>query len=81
MVFVGLFSAFAPITVVGAMTSIGTLFAFVLVCGGIILMRRLEPDRPRPFRTPWVPVVPVLGVLANVALMAGLGWGNWVLAD
>lgn len=78
MIFVSLFSAFAPISVVGEMTSIGTLFAFVLVCGGILVMRRTHPNLPRPFRTPWVPLVPVLGVLVNLALMAGLGWSNWL---
>src|SRR5258707_15786790 len=77
MVFVSLFSAFAPITVVGEMTSIGTMFAFVLVCGGVILMRRRNPGLERPFRTPWVPVVPVLGMLVNLLLMAGLGLSNW----
>lgn len=78
MVFVSLFSAFAPISVVGEMTSIGTLFAFVLVCGGILVMRKTHPDLPRPFKTPWVPLVPVMGVLVNLALMAGLGWSNWL---
>jgi len=78
MVFVSLFSAFAPISVVGEMTSIGTLFAFVLVCGGLLVMRKTHPDLPRPFRTPWVPLVPVMGVLVNLALMAGLGWSNWL---
>lgn len=77
MVFVALFAAFAPIQVVGLMTSIGTLFAFVLVCGGIIIMRRTHPDLPRPFRTPFVPVVPILGVAVNLLLMFGLGWTNW----
>src|SRR5882672_6090287 len=77
MVFVSMFSAFAPISVVGEMTSIGTMFAFVLVCGGVIIMRRRHPEVPRPFRTPWVPVVPVLGALVNVVLMAGLGLTNW----
>jgi APA family basic amino acid/polyamine antiporter len=77
MVFVALFAAFAPIRVVGLMTSIGTLFAFVLVCGGIMIMRRTHPDTPRPFRTPLVPLVPVLGILVNLLLMAGLGWTNW----
>jgi APA family basic amino acid/polyamine antiporter len=75
--FVALFSAFAPISVVGNMTSIGTLFAFVLVCGGIIVMRRTHAETPRPFRTPWVPVVPVLGMLMNIGLMLGLGLSNW----
>src|SRR5258708_22010905 len=78
MVFVSLFAAFAPISLVGNMTSIGTLFAFVLVCGGIIIMRRTHPETARPFRTPWSPVVPVLGIIVNLVLMAGLGWGNWV---
>jgi basic amino acid/polyamine antiporter, APA family len=78
MVFVGLFSAFAPISVVGKMTSIGTLLAFVLVCGGILVMRKTQPDMPRPFRTPLVPLVPILGVLCNLFLMLGLGWSNWM---
>ncbi len=77
MVFVSLFAAFAPIGVVGAMTSIGTMFAFVLVSGGIIVMRRRHPELERPFRTPWVPVVPVLSILVNLLLMAALGWTNW----
>ncbi len=78
MVFVSLFSAFAPIEVVGEMTSIGTLFAFVLVCGGVIVMRKSYPNIDRPFKTPLVPVVPILGILINVALMFGLGWTNWL---
>lgn len=78
MVFVGLFAAFAPIQIVGEMTSIGTLFAFVLVCIGIMVMRRTHPDLPRPFRTPLVPLVPVLGIAANLFLMAGLGRENWL---
>jgi APA family basic amino acid/polyamine antiporter len=78
MIFVSLFAAFAPIQIVGEMTSIGTLFAFVLVCIGIIVMRRTHPNLPRPFRTPLVPVVPILGILANMALMFGLGTENWL---
>jgi APA family basic amino acid/polyamine antiporter len=77
MVFVSLFSAFAPIGVVGSMTSIGTMFAFVIVCGGVIVLRRRNPDMPRPFRTPWVPVIPALGMAVNVLLMFGLGASNW----
>ena len=73
-----LFAGFAPIGVVGEMTSIGTLLAFVIVCAGIIVMRRTRPDLPRPFRTPWVPVVPILGILVNLALMSGLGLSNWL---
>jgi APA family basic amino acid/polyamine antiporter len=78
MLFVGVFSAFAPIAIVGNMTSIGTLFAFVLVCGGIIVMRRTYADAPRPFRTPLVPWVPLLGIIANLGLMFGLGLSNWL---
>jgi basic amino acid/polyamine antiporter, APA family len=78
MAFVGLFAAFAPIAVVGNMTSIGTLFAFVLVCGGIVVMRRTHPQVPRAFRTPLVPLVPILGIIANAALMLGLGVDNWL---
>lgn len=78
MIFVGLFAAFAPIAVVGNMTSIGTMFAFVVVCGGIIVMRRTYPDAPRPFRTPLVPLVPLLGIIANLGLMFGLGLSNWL---
>ena len=76
MLFVAVFSAFAPIAIVGQMTSIGTLFAFVLVCGGILILRKTRPG-PRPFRTPWVPFVPIMGILVNLLLMAGLGLGNW----
>lgn len=78
MVFVGVFAAFAPIQIVGEMTSIGTLFAFVLVCAGIMVMRRTHPELPRPFRTPLVPLIPVLGIAANLFLMFGLGLENWL---
>ena len=77
MVFVSLFSAFAPISVVGHMTSIGTLFAFIIVCAGILIMRRTQPGIERPFRTPWVPLIPILGILVNFLMMYGLGWENW----
>jgi APA family basic amino acid/polyamine antiporter len=77
MLFVGLFAAFAPIAVVGEMTSIGTLFAFVIVCAGILIMRRTQPFIPRPFKTPWVPLIPILGIITNLFLMSGLGWPNW----
>jgi len=78
MLFVGLFAAFAPIQLVGEMTSIGTLFAFILVCIGIMVMRRTHPELPRPFRTPLVPVVPILGVAANAYLIYHLGVANWL---
>jgi APA family basic amino acid/polyamine antiporter len=77
MVFVSIGAAFIPIDRLGNLTSIGTLFAFVVVCIGILIMRKQQPDLPRPFRTPWVPLVPILGVLINLALMAGLGAITW----
>ncbi|HEX4749722.1 MAG TPA: amino acid permease [Bryobacteraceae bacterium] len=77
MVFVSIGAAFTPIASLGNLTSIGTLFAFVVVCVGIILMRKQRPDLQRPFRTPLVPLVPVLGVVVNLALMAGLGLITW----
>jgi len=78
MLFVSLFSAFAPISVVGHMTSIGTLLAFVIVCAGIMIMRRTHPDLPRPFKTPLVPAVPILGMLVCAAMMYSLGPDNWL---
>jgi APA family basic amino acid/polyamine antiporter len=76
--FVGFFAAFVPGDIVGDMTSIGTLFAFVLVCIGIIIMRKTEPNLKREFKTPFVPVVPILGVIICSAMIYGLGWPNWV---
>ena len=75
--FVGVFGSFLPGDVVGDMTSIGTLFAFVLVCIGVIVMRKNDPDAVRPFKTPWVPVVPILGALVCLAMIFGLGMANW----
>ena len=76
-VFVSLFAAFIPDSVVGDMTSIGTLFAFVLVCLGVIVMRKTDPDQPREFKTPWVPFVPILGTIFCVTMIFSLGWENW----
>jgi basic amino acid/polyamine antiporter, APA family len=66
-----------PIDDIGKMVNIGTLLAFVIVCISVIVLRRTNPSQPRPFRTPWVPVVPVLGVLFNGYMMIKLGWVNW----
>jgi len=71
-VFVGLFAAFVPVSVAGDLTSIGTLFAFVLVCLGIIILRKKQPDLKRPFRTPLVPLVPILGMIVCTAMIVGL---------
>lgn len=78
MLFVAPLAAFLPLSVVGRMTSIGTLFAFVIVCASVWLMRRTHPDTPRPFRTPWVPLVPLLGILVNFSMMYSLGPSNWL---
>lgn len=77
-VFVAFFAAIANIDEIVQLTNIGTLFAFVLVCIGIIILRAKEPDRPRKFRVPLVPLVPILGVLSCAILMAGLPWITWV---
>jgi APA family basic amino acid/polyamine antiporter len=76
-VFVSLFAAFIPADIVGDMTSIGTLFAFALVSIGIIIMRRSDPDAPRPFRTPLVPLVPILAVLVCGWMIYELRLENW----
>jgi APA family basic amino acid/polyamine antiporter len=75
-VFVALFAAFIPDNIVGDMTSIGTLFAFVLVCIGVLIIRRRNEHRS-PFRTPAVWIVAPLGALICLAMIAGLGWENW----
>ncbi|MFL6354117.1 MAG: amino acid permease [Bryobacteraceae bacterium] len=77
MTFVSLGAAFTPIAELGNLTSIGTLFAFVLVCIGVIIMRKTDPGLPRPFRTPWVPLFPILGVLINFMLMLSLNKLTW----
>jgi len=71
-IFVGLFAAFIPGSVAGDLTSIGTLFAFVLVCVGVWILRRNDPGRPRPFKTPLVPLVPILGMLVCTAMIVSL---------
>src|SRR5271170_4487729 len=67
-----------PIDEIGQMVNIGTLLAFVIVCIAVMALRRSNPDQPRPFRTPWVPLVPILGVLANGYMMLNLGKWNWI---
>lgn len=71
-VFVGLFAAFVPERVAGDLTSIGTLFAFVLVSLGVWIMRKADPHTPRPFKTPLVPLVPILGMVVCTAMIVGL---------
>ena len=77
-IFVGLFAAFVPIRVVGEMTSIGTLLAFVIVCAGVWIMRYSMPDAPRAFKTPLVPFVPIMGIITCVGMMLFLPWDTWL---
>ena len=77
LVVVGLFSAFVPGDIVGDMTSIGTLFAFILVCAGVMILRKTNPEIKRQFKTPLVPLVPILGIIVCGAMIFGLGWTNW----
>jgi len=77
LVLVGAFAAFIPGDIVGDMTSIGTLFAFILVCVAVIILRKTDPNLPRQFKTPFVPVIPILGIIVCAAMIFGLGWTNW----
>ena len=78
MVLVSAFAAFVPARVVGEMTSIGTLFAFILVCIGVLIMRKKMPEAPRAFRTPLVPLVPILGVFVCLFMMVFLPLDTWI---
>jgi basic amino acid/polyamine antiporter, APA family len=80
-ILVGLLAAIVgsvtPIDDIGKMVNIGTLLAFVIVCIAVMVLRSTNPSQPRPFRTPWVPLVPILGILFNGYMMYKLGWINW----
>src|ERR1700690_959123 len=80
-ILVGLIAAIigsiTPINIIGEMVNIGTIFAFIIVCISIMVLRKTNPGQPRPCRTPWVPLVPVLGILFNGYMMYKLGWVNW----
>jgi APA family basic amino acid/polyamine antiporter len=78
MLFVSLFAAFVPARVVGEMTSIGTLFAFILVCIGIWVLRVKMPELPRSFKTPLVPLVPILGIFTCLFMMVFLPMDTWI---
>jgi APA family basic amino acid/polyamine antiporter len=75
---VALLAGFMPIEKLGELVSIGTLFAFILVCGGVWILRNSHPEFPRHFKCPYVPYVPLAGILVCLALMAGLPFDTWV---
>jgi basic amino acid/polyamine antiporter, APA family len=74
---VAVVGSLVPIGSLGQMVSIGTLLAFVIVCAGVLVMRKKRPDIPRPFKTPWVPFVPIMGMIISLALMLGLNRHTW----
>ena len=75
--FVAIFASLVPIEILGELVSIGTLLAFVIVCAGVWTLRSRRPDLHRPFKTPWVPVVPILGIIVSLGLMASLPAATW----
>lgn len=77
-IFVSVLPAFIPIGVLSQLTSIGTLLAFVIVCAGVWLLRIRRPELHRPFKTPFVPVVPILGIVVSLLLMAALPGSTWL---
>jgi APA family basic amino acid/polyamine antiporter len=76
--FVAVFAALIPIGILGELVSIGTLLAFVIVCGSVWILRRRHPDMPRPFKTPWVPFVPIMGMGISGAMMLALPIETWI---
>ena len=77
MIFVSLFAGFVPVSDLGHMVSIGTLFAFILVCIGVIIMRKTMPEVPRKFKVPFVPLIPILGILVCLLMMSSLPKESW----
>ncbi len=77
-VVVAIVAALFPLKILADLVNIGTLMAFVIVCAAVMVMRRTNPQLPRPFRTPLVPLVPVLGMASNLLMMFYLGWENWL---
>lgn len=76
-ILVGTAGALLPLDILADMVNIGTLLAFVMVCAAVLIMRKTNPDAPRPFRAPWVPFVPIAGILTCLTLMLSLGVPNW----
>jgi APA family basic amino acid/polyamine antiporter len=78
LVSVSIFVLFVPANIAGELTSIGTLLAFIIVCAGILVMRKRMPDTPRAFRTPWVPLIPILGIAICLFMMVFLPFDTWI---
>ena len=76
--FVAVFASVIPIATLGELVSIGTLLAFVIVCAGVWVLRKRDPNTPRPFRTPWVPFVPIMGIVISLLMMLGLPLDTWI---
>jgi basic amino acid/polyamine antiporter, APA family len=76
-VFVGLMGAFLPLDILSDLVNIGTLLAFAIVCGAVLIMRKTNPEANRPFRVPLVPLIPILGIALCLMLMFSLPWQNW----
>ncbi len=77
-IMVGALASFIPLGILAELVNIGTLLAFVIVCLAVLVMRYIHPTAERPFRCPWVPVIPILGVILCLILMLSLPWGNWL---
>jgi APA family basic amino acid/polyamine antiporter len=77
-IFVAIFASLIPIGILGELVSIGTLLAFVIVCAGVWIMRRRRPNLDRPFKTPWVPFVPIMGILVSGFMMISLPFDTWL---
>ena len=78
MFFISLFAGFFPISKLGHMTSIGTLLAFVIVCAGVLVLRYTQPNAPRPYKVPCVPLFPILGIIICLAMMSSLDKDTWL---
>ena len=77
-IFVAFFAGVLPVSILGELVSIGTLLAFVIVCAGVWILRKTNPSVHRPFRSPWVPLTPILGILISFAMMASLPGDTWL---
>jgi APA family basic amino acid/polyamine antiporter len=76
-IFVATLAGLLPLSILAELVNIGTLLAFVIVCAAVLIMRRTHPDVPRPFKVPFMPVTPILGIITCLILMFSLPWENW----